>query len=555
MAGNNSRNNITVDAFSERLAASRQIPYNIIQKELNNTDSIFEEFSQIAGYYKIYREGAKFLSEGTSGYYVPSLLRYKTAASLINKQARFLFAETPDIVIDAKGDAGTVSEESKQALTSIQDLVNTILKENKFSKILLQAAKDCFIGKRVACVVNFNREEGVTVQFLNSLSFIFETDVNNPERLTKFVSFSVVNDARSRQDKRIYIKRYEMIAGICYIEEVLYDGAGEQVAIITELQPTLLDRIPAAILINDGLLGDNKGVSEIALLEQFESLYSKLSNADVDAERKSMNPIRYTLDMDSNSTKTLSTSAGSYWDLQTDQNVPNPRPQVGLLESSMSYSNSLGTTLDRLKESMYEQVDVPNITLENMTGILTSGKTLKAVYWPLIVRGKEKMTSWGPQLEYIINVIIDGAMLYPDTIIKYTDAAIIPVAHEIHIVSNYPLPEDEIEEKQIDLSEVGAQTMSKKSYMRKWRELTEQEADEELEQIQTEQEMMNAHMYGGGATAQGEVVEEVPEEEQSLFDPNEPDEDTVSEEEFFSDTFSEIDALEEELNNIIGGAI
>lgn len=548
-------NDKMLDSFSERLAANRRIPYNIIQNEIGNADSLFEEFAQIAKYYKIYKEGAKFISEGTSGYYVPSLLRYKTAASLINKQARFLFAETPDVIIDAKGGAETVSEESKRALTSMQDLVNTILKENKFSKTLLQAAKDCFIGKRVACVVNFNVEEGVTVQFLNSLSFIFETELNNSERLTKFVSFAVVNESKSRQDKRIYIKRYEMIDGICYIEEILYNGAGEQVSTITEMQPTLLDRIPVAILINDGLLGDNKGISEIELLEQFESLYSKLSNADVDAERKSMNPIRYTIDMDSNSTKTLSTSAGSYWDLQSDPNAPNARTQVGLLESSMRYSQSLSTTLDRLKSSMYEQVDVPNVTLENMTGILTSGKSLKAVYWPLIVRGKEKMSSWGPQLEYIINVIIDGAMLYPDTIVKYIEGSLSPVAHEIHIVSNYPLPEDENEEKEIDLSEVGAQTMSKKSYMRKWRELTEQEADEELQQIQLEQEMMAAHMYGGGIAQSEADEEEVIEEEQSLFDENEPDEDAITEEEFFNDTFNDIDSLEEELNDIIGGAV
>ena len=39
---------------------------------------------------------------------------------------------------------------------------------------LLKGLKDCFIGKRIAIVVNFN-DDGITITFLKPTEFIYET--------------------------------------------------------------------------------------------------------------------------------------------------------------------------------------------------------------------------------------------------------------------------------------------------------------------------------------------------------------------------------------------
>lgn len=156
-----------------RIFANRQIPYGLISAEFEGKSSdFFGELQQILRYYRIYKRGATFNVEGTNGDYLPAKLRYKMAASLINKEARFLFAEPPDIKVEAKGDVGKVSEESKNSLTTINDLLKTVLDRNKFEDLLLKAAKDCFIGKRVAGVVNFNEVDGITITFLPSTQFI-----------------------------------------------------------------------------------------------------------------------------------------------------------------------------------------------------------------------------------------------------------------------------------------------------------------------------------------------------------------------------------------------
>lgn len=495
---------------SSRLRAYNRIPYSLINQEMQGlAKDTLDELTQICRYYQIYKEGVKFSVEGSHGDYVPATLRYKMAASLIDKEARFMFAESPTIAIDPKGDVGKVTQQARDMLTVHSDMVTTILQDNNFEEQIIKAAKDCFIGKRCAGLINFNEEDGVTLTFLPSTQFIYETKFSNPNVLTKFVAFIVMLDTRNLVDKRIFKKKFEVEqdeAGndVVYLEEQIYDGRGALIEEVTERQELLIPMIPAVVFVNDGLTGEIRGESEIDLLSGYEQWYSKLSNADVDAERKSMNSIKFGIDLDPNSTKGLSTAPGSFWDLGTDQNLDKPSPQVGMLEPNMSYSDALKTSLDRIKTVAYEQIDMPNITLETMTGAITSGKALKAVYWPLIVRCKEKMTMWGPNFRQMINVIIQGAYVYPKTVQKYISEPLVPVDYEIRIEQNTPLPEDELEERQQDLSEVETNVMSKRAYMKKWRGLTDDEAQEELEQIAYERSVIEEASFNGGFGGSGD---------------------------------------------------
>lgn len=476
------------------LVAFNKIPYALLSSEVDGrTEDIIKELTEICKFYKAYNQGRDFTSEGTNGDYIPAKLRYKMVYTEINKEARFLFAETPDITINPKGNVGKVSQQTKDAITSLNDLIKTIFDKNKFEKILLQAAKDCFIGKRVACLVNFNEEDGVTITFLPSTQFIYETRNGNPNVITRFVCFMITKDSSDNTYKRVFKKKFTLEDGIVYLEEAMYDGAGRPVSLEeftpTEKQPIKLPMIPAVVMLNDGLTGDELGESDVKNIWDFEQYFSKLSNGDIDALRKSMNPTKYTIDMDNRSTQNLSTGAGAFWDLQSDQNLDKNNATVGMLESDIPYSEALKTSLDRIKTAGYEVLDIPNVTLETMVGTITSGKALRAIYWSLIVRCKEKMKMWGPQLSSVVDIIIQGALQYPNTITKYVENSITPVAYEVSVEQNTPLPEDEDEEKALDLSEVQAGTMSKKSYMKKWRGLTDDEVEEELYQMAREREI------------------------------------------------------------------
>lgn len=479
------------------IAAFTQLPYNLLREEIAGIygSDLLTELGEIIGLYEIYEKGAAFTTEGSKGDYTPANLRFKQAAGVIDKEARFLFSKHPDLWVEVpynKSDE-VQKEAAKSATTVYQNLVDKVVEKNRFFAKLLKAAKDCFIGKRVAYFVNFSEDTPkITISFIPAMEFIYDTDPEDTDVITKIVTFYTVKDSKTRADQRVYKKKYWMKNGVCWIYEAIYDGTGTMVEELIPERPTKFDYIPAGVIVNDGLTGDLQGESEIKKLEGFEGWFSRLSNADIDAERQGMNPVRWVRDMSPDSTKNLSIAAGAFWDLASDQNSANEGTgEVGVLETSMSYSSAITSTLDRIKNSMFEQVDMPNVSPESLKGVVSSGKTLKAIYWGLIVRCEEKMLAWRPALENIVKIILDGAHLYPGSITPYISDKLPQMPYEVRVDNQYPLPEDEAEEKNVDLAEVTAQTMSKKAYMIKWRGLTEEEAQQELEQIAMEQELLN----------------------------------------------------------------
>lgn len=474
------------------VANALRVPFSLISTELEGLygSQLLAEMQEIIGYYRVYEKGADFKTEGSKGDYIPSDLRFKQASTLVNKEARFLFSRPPDLWVDVP--VGGNDEAAKEANTILQNLVGRVMEKNHFRSKLLKAAKDCFIGKRVAYFVNFNEEkQTIKIDFIPSLEFVYETDEDDTDTITKIVAFYTVVDNQIKTDQRIYKKKYWMEKGYCHIEEAIYDGHGILVEEITPARATKFTYIPAGVIVNDGLTGDLLGESEIASLKNFEGWFSRLSNADMDAERQGMNPVRWARDMNPESTKNLSIAAGSFWDLQTDQNsADGVTGEVGVLETSMNYTSAITSTLNRIKSSMYDSIDMPDVSPEALKGVVSSGKTLKAIYWGLIVRCDEKMLAWRPAIENIMRIIIEGSKLYPGSALRYVQEPIPDVEFDVRVENQYPLPEDETEEKTIDLAEVAGQTMSRKAYMKKWRNLNDEEADAELKQIALERELL-----------------------------------------------------------------
>lgn len=468
------------------------LPFNLVTAELEGIygSTLTQEMTQIAKLYDIYDKGADFNVNGNKDY-VPNDIKCKKAKKLIDEEARFMFSKPVDFNIKPEGklDEQANKDLVKEQISIIQSLVETVLRNNNFNSKVLKAAKDCFIGKRIAIMLNFN-DSGISIQFAPSLEFVYDTDENDINTLKKLVCFFTTKDDSEKANQRINKKKYWMAEdGYCHVQEAIYDGNGN---LLEELIPdlkTLFLYIPGTVIVNDGLTGDMLGRSDIGDVAEFESVYSKYSNKDLDAEGMSMNPIRWARDMNPESTKDLSIAPGAFWDLSSD--VDNDKTgEVGQMESNMSYSNALDITLRRIENNMYEQLSVPNINLDTIKGIITSGKGMKAIYWPLIVRCDEKILEWKRALEFIANCIVDGSLLYPNSSKYYTVDKIPDIDFSVEVENNYSLPEDEVEEKTMDIQEVNAQTMSKRSYMKKWRRLTDDEADQELKQITLEKQML-----------------------------------------------------------------
>lgn len=476
----------------EAIGALKTFPYFVLKNEVQTGYNIYTaELLEIQQNYIAYRKGAEFITEGSGGDYVPSKTRFKKAKTLIDKEARFMFSQTPDIVLKARN----MDEAETEQVERYQKLINKMLEKCSFSKTLIQSAKDCFIGKRVACLVDVSEQDGIQIHFYSPLQFYYET-ADGTDRLTKFISFENATKTNSYKERRYIVNKYTAEGEKVTVSSILYDGTGKAVEELIPEKQIDLTYIPAVIIVNDGTLEEKAGVSEIADLVDYERTFSMLANADVDCDRKGMNPIRYVVDMNANTTKNLSSSAGSFWDLKSEQNQNNVSPMVGVLSPSMQHTESLKATLDRINTSMYGELDIPNISEETLVGSITSGKALKALYWSLIVRCDEKMKTWIPAIMFIVRTAIDLALLNVDIVkTKYGIEDLKAVEYEVTVQENYALLDDETEEKTTDLSEIAANARSRKSYIKKWRKdecLTDAQINEELLQIALENNMMDS---------------------------------------------------------------
>lgn len=477
----------------------------LINQELTgifNTQTL-RDMQDILKMYRIYMEGSEFTADkNSSSDYVPSNWHAKKIKMLIDKEARFLFSESPDITL-----VDTTSQLSNNSrLQANQGLIQKVLSENKFNSKLVRAAKDCLIGKRIALVMNFDTNTNkISVTFVPSLEFVYETDPTDVDKITKFIQFYNVAINEETSQQRIYKKKWYLDNGTCRVVEEIYDGNANLIETITEDTATAFSYIPVAIIINDGLSGDPFGMSDIEALEDTESFYSKLTNKDIDSLRKGTDQITYTIDADPRTTKNLSRAPGAFWDLATDPAKENAQAGVGSVDNPMSYSGALSTTLQRLNSDMYAQLDVPNTSSDALQGIVTSGKTMQAIYWGLMVRCNEKMLDWRPAFTFMVQTILEGCSLYPDIRKAYTDEELILEGYRIEVENSYPILQDETEEKASDMAEVATKVRSRKSYMKKWRGMTDADAEMELKQIQLEKELLEQESFP--------VEEQIPEEE------------------------------------------
>lgn len=470
---------------------------SLIQQELHGIfgSETLRDMKEILALYNIYEEGAEFDIDSGSGDYIPADHRFKIIRSIIDKEARFLFSQPPVITLEDTG--GQQRDEDGKIvnrLESNQSLVESVLTGNHFNSKLVRAAKDCLVGRRIALAVDFS-EKGIDISFMPSLEFIYETDPNDVDVITKFIRFysTVVNDDQEQQ--RIYKKKWEINEdGYCVITEGLYNGKGVLVEEIMPETVTPMVSIPCWVITNGGLIGDPFGRSDVEELIEDEAWYSKLSSKDFDSLRKGTDQIVWTMDVNPKSTANLSRAAGSYWDLSSDPLEDSRTGQVGVLDNSMAYSSALDTTLNRIRANMYSQLDVPDTTSEALTGIISSGKTMKAIYWGLMVRCDEKLLDWIPALQSMITCIIEGSKIYPESRKVYIDEELVE-GYTVKIENSYPILEDESEEKSTDMAEVQTQVMSRKAYMIKWRGMSEEDVDDELRQIAYEQNLLDQDNY------------------------------------------------------------
>ena len=453
---------------------------NIIMTELGGLygSEVIKEMDEIIKLYDIYEgQGQDWTVEEED--YIPTKKKTNYIKKLIKEEARFLFGKTPVFTVQVEDD------KHQQQAEEINNYINNLLKNNLFEDKLVKGARDCFIGKRIAIKLHADTiTKTIRVMFIPSLEFVYEPFEDRIDELKKIIFFHQMNQEQDKSKQIIWKQKYEMVDGKCILNEGFYNGNGDLLETLAVNVDLKLSGIPAYVILNDGLSGDLQGESDVEEILENGIAYNKLASEDLDALKKGMNRIIYGTDVDPEASKHFKLKPGAYWDVSTDIASDGKQAQIGTIDTDFNYDTRMENTLNRIKADMHEVLNIPMINNSDLQGMMTSGKSMKALYWQLITRCEEKMMSWRPALEWMIRAILEMNEVYNITTLPKLES------FDVVVENQYPLQENEDEEMTLDLQKVNAQTMSRKSFIKKWANVADDIAEEELKQIQLEKQML-----------------------------------------------------------------
>lgn len=464
-----------------------------IREELGGLygEHVVREIARINELYAMYDGEGQVWTTRDELSYRPNRTITNHIKKLIKAEARFMMSRAPEIRI--------VPEDAQDtdAAAEIEGWLRGVLAASDWQRKLIQAARDCFIGKRVALKCSGGAGRPLRIDFRPAQEFVFETAEDDTSDLRKIVFFYQTGDPAEtdRKKQRIWRQRYWLDENHrCMMDEGLYDGYGHPIDTKSNVS-TGLDRIPCRVIINDGLTGDLSGESDVEALIDNQTTYNRLNSDDVDALRFNMFPMRYIRDATEESAENLVIAPGALADIQSDPSSAHGA-EIGMLESSFGYDERLEHRLNRTKNDMYELLSIPNVSLEQLKGMAQSGKGMRGLYWELMCRCEEKWAEgWDDAIRWMVETLVHMAG-------KYKSAALPEISYAIKIDHLYPIPDDEEDERAGDLSEVAGQARSRMSYIAKWQPGAD--AEGELKQIALEQALLN-DAYTGAIYEQTDI--------------------------------------------------
>lgn len=436
---------------------------------------VFKERTEVAKYYNFFHgkttvDSESFINEFNEGQswsvnpnldFTPSQDIRNHVKRIIKRQARFMFGVSPSIMFKGYDKANNdMAEEIRQFID------NYIFDANEFWKDTFKAFLDVTICKRVLLRVEANPNEPITVHYHSMDEFTYEVDPKNYKKLTKVTIAYLNKDTGYKTEKEQVWRRWQYVLkenGYCYLKYGTYDGYCKPIEETEEVN-TMFKEIPCKVIINDGLLGDLGGSSDIRDLMDLQNSYNRTNSDFKDALKFKMFEQPVFIDADEDSTEDIKIAPNAMIELHTDTTIEGGKADVKMLSSSFSFVQGTKEFTEGLKNDMYELMDQPKPDdIKN----LPSAKALKMTFYDLMGRCDEKWIEWESAIQWLIRfsiTAINKLNLYKGI----WNNAWNELDFKIIITHNYPIPEDAIEGKTTGIQEVNANVRSIKSYIKQF---------------------------------------------------------------------------------------
>jgi hypothetical protein len=433
----------------------------VINELIKNQDYYENKaFKYICEEYPEFRHG---VTDGNP--YKPAHIPLNYCKLIVDKLAAWQFEESIDFnctsVLTDSDDP-----KAKNRSAEIEKDLYDIHKQNLMDIKLLQSAIESNISGGLAVKLKYDEvEKYPRILIRNRIETFVVTQFDDYEKIIRihFIAF--------QDDKTIWKQTHEMVNGVYYISEALYDTQDIKTPkkIIIPYQPLLikgktLDFMPVYIIANMAQLGEIWGVSELRDLIPIVNEINKKYSDSSDALKFDMFAITVFLNaempVDEFGKPALKNKAGAAWNVMGLNPIITPaKPDVFKLQGTFNYKDVLNSHVNSLISMIFEFAECINITPDTVQGLpALSGIALKLLFATIISKTARKNLIWKAKLAEIYRGALKLKQLYEG---NYD----IPEDLNIEIITHMPIPANELEEIQIVTAKLADSLISVTSAM------------------------------------------------------------------------------------------
>ncbi len=411
--------------------------------------------------------------------YVPTQDIRNKVKPFLKKQARFMFGRAPSILFKP------YYIKDKDKCEELRQFIDGILEENSFWSDTLKAFLMCTVRKRVLLRLEANPGEPINIIYNNIEDFTYKKEGKHLKSVTMV---SIDKDTIDKEDhEKIYYRyTYAMADDTCKlkIETFKGDNLDPDKPQKTEIRDTGLSKMPAWVIINGGLLGDEFGESDLEDLKDAQNQYNRRNSDFADALRFQMFGQTVIIDATEDTVNNAKVAPNGLLPL-VSLGDEGKKADVKRIESSFSSAEPIEMYLKRAEHDMHQALDMPE---DEQLREIPSAKAMKYMYNDLIARCEEKWNDWEMSIKQLIRLIIESCSKF--NCYKEWDKSWNDLKFSIIVNHNYPIPEDEEDKKRLALEEVNSNVRSHRSYIKDFSD--EEDVESAMAEIIEDIESINA---------------------------------------------------------------
>lgn len=327
--------------------------------------------------------------------------------AFIKRKARWQMGGKHGIDVDAKViddpalaaspdyEPSTAQKSEFERAEAFETLLYRLWRENRMRERLLQASRDRLIAGRVAVKILFNQRTG-------KLKWAWHPDtetfpIYSEDDFEDLIACHFVKELVDDEGKTLYQKQtFELIDGVCWLSEGVYNEDLKLVRTITEKASMGLDFIPVVLVPIEDLAGEPAINTEIDDMRSQTDVLNQMNEDAIDSLKFEMFGLTAVINAPKGTAAQMEVAPGAVIEVTGSGDAV---PDVKKIEGGFRWNEAFRAQYDRVKGALHEITAIPQMALNDLNFGGMNTDALHILFHDIIAETEEHWLAWEPRLQ------------------------------------------------------------------------------------------------------------------------------------------------------------